>query len=84
MQTVLKDYWGRENQNAYLEYDTSNLNCSFRSANKYLFKNGQNGYVGGAGEFQLVFNKTKYFILFSTQKFITWFYRFRFFFCIKH
>lgn len=23
MQTVLKDYWGRENQNAYLEYDTS-------------------------------------------------------------
>ena len=54
MQTVLKDYWGRENQNAYLEYDTSNLNCSFRSANKYLFKNGQNGYVGGAGEFQLV------------------------------
>lgn len=33
---------------------TPSLNCSFRSANKYLFKNGQNGYVGGAGEFQLV------------------------------
>lgn len=54
MQTVLKDYWGRENQNAYLEHDTSNTDCAFRVANRYLFKNGQNGYVGGAGEFQLV------------------------------
>ncbi len=26
MKTVKKDYWGRENQNAYLEYDTSNEN----------------------------------------------------------
>lgn len=24
MGTIKKDYWGRENQNAYLEYDTSN------------------------------------------------------------
>lgn len=42
---------GRENQNAYLEYDTSNENYAFNKANSYLFKNGQNGYVGGAGEF---------------------------------
>lgn len=46
-----KDYWGRENQNAYLEYDTSNTDYAFNKANSYLFKNGQNGYVGGAGEF---------------------------------
>lgn len=51
METVKKDYWGRENQNAYLEYDTSNTNYAFNKANSYLFKNGQNGYVGGAGEF---------------------------------
>lgn len=29
METVKKDYWGRENQNAYLEYDTSNENYAF-------------------------------------------------------
>ena len=45
---------GRENQNAYLEYDTSNENYAFNKANSYLFKNGQNGYVGGAGEFFLI------------------------------
>lgn len=49
--TIKKDYWGRENQNAYLEYDTSNTDYAFNKANSYLFKNGQNGYVGGAGEF---------------------------------
>ena len=27
---------------------------SFNKANSYLFKNGQNGYVGGAGEFFLI------------------------------
>lgn len=54
METVKKDYWGRENQNAYLEYDTSNENYAFNKANSYLFKNGQNGYVGGAGEFFLI------------------------------
>lgn len=53
MGTVKKDYWGRENQNAYLEYDTSNGSYAFNKANSYLFKNGQNGYVGGAGEFLL-------------------------------
>lgn len=51
MGTIKKDYWGRENQNAYLEYDTSNTDYAFNKANSYLFKNGQNGYVGGAGEF---------------------------------
>ena len=49
--TIKKDYWGRENQNAYLEYDTSNTDYAFNKANSYLFKNGQNEYVGGAGEF---------------------------------
>lgn len=38
METVKKDYWGRENQNAYLEYDTSNENYAFNKANSYLFK----------------------------------------------
>ena len=52
--TIKKDYWGRENQNAYLEYDTSNTDYAFNKANSYLFKNGQNGYVGGAGEFFLI------------------------------
>lgn len=51
---IKKDYWGRENQNAYLEYDTSNTDYAFNKANSYLFKNGQNGYVGGAGEFFLI------------------------------
>lgn len=45
---------GRENQNAYLKYDTSNTDYAFNKANSYLFKNGQNGYVGGAGEFFLI------------------------------
>lgn len=54
MGTIKKDYWGRENQNAYLEYDTSNTDYAFNKANSYLFKNGQNGYVGGAGEFFLI------------------------------
>lgn len=27
---------------------------AFNKANSYLFKNGQNGYVGGAGEFFLI------------------------------
>lgn len=45
---------GRENQNAYFKYDTSNGNYAFNKANNYLFKNGQNGYIGGAGEFSLV------------------------------
>lgn len=39
--TIKKDYWGRENQNAYLEYDTSNTDYAFNKANSYLFKNGQ-------------------------------------------
>lgn len=54
MGTVKRDYWGRENQNAYFKYDTSNENYAFNKANNYLFKNGQNGYIGGAGEFSLV------------------------------
>lgn len=29
--TIKKDYWGRENQNAYLEYDTSNTDYAFRN-----------------------------------------------------
>lgn len=53
MGTVKRDYWGRENQNAYFKYDTSNGDYAFNKANSYLFKNGQNGYVGGAGEFLL-------------------------------
>lgn len=32
METVKKDYWGRENQNAYLEYDTSNTDYAFNKA----------------------------------------------------
>ncbi|EKC45914.1 hypothetical protein OBE_16599 [human gut metagenome] len=36
--TIKKDYWGRENQNAYLEYDTSNTDYAFNKANSYLFK----------------------------------------------
>lgn len=38
MGTIKKDYWGRENQNAYLEYDTSNTDYAFNKANSYLFK----------------------------------------------
>lgn len=31
--TIKKDYWGRENQNAYLEYDTSNTDSWYYDIN---------------------------------------------------
>lgn len=37
METVKKDYWGRENQNAYLEYDTSNGTQSTQSTYSWYY-----------------------------------------------
>lgn len=49
--TAKKDYWGRDNMDAYIErYGISDTSGAFGQCNLYQFADGRTGYIGGYGE----------------------------------